>query len=203
MCNPVALSLLVASQGVDYYNQKQAQDRTEEQIGLAENRNDEFNDKMISESDKNMAQYDPTARVEKLAESQADNEGSMTQRLTDARDNQDANSPAAQGKVSATYTNDKAERAIKRAKASSDLAKQLSKINAPSLLQNEEAMNNADSSVKMGTTSQHRGDMQNASFADIKNAGELDATMQMVSGMLRGAGMMYGGGGNVTATGTF
>lgn len=194
MCNPTAIGLMVASAAVDHKNQSDANDRTNKQVSLSEERNDNFNKKMIAANDKNLEQYNPETRIDNLQANQVKNEDSITESLVAARDKQQNNEIAAQGKVSTTYEADKAERAIQRAKAASDLAKMISKVRAPSSLQNDEQMENAKTSTVMGTQAQHRGDMSRASFKDIQNAGKLDPTMQIMSGILRGASMAYGGG---------
>jgi len=200
MCNPAAIALMAASTAVDYKNQSDATDRMNKEIGLSENRNDKFSQSIINASDKNLEQYNPDTRIENLQTNQDKSEKSLTDALTTARDNQASNSVAAQGKVSDTYTNSKAERAIKRAKAGADLAKMISKVRAPTTLRNDEQQENAKASTVMGTQAQQRSDMARASGYDIENASKLNPSMQLISGLLRGASMAYGGAGGAAGT---
>jgi len=194
MCNPVAIGLMAASVAVDQKNQRSATKRTNNQIALHEERNDKFNKKIIDTSDESVKQYKPETRIENLNVEQAKSEKSLTEALTTARDNQDSNSIAAQGKVSNKYTTDKAERALQRTKAGVDLAKMISKVGAPTTLTRNESMENAQASSVIGNQKAHRVDMARAGGVDIRKAGELNQSMKLISGLLRGAAMAYSGG---------
>jgi len=198
MCNP-ALWLAAAAAREDYENQKAANKRMQEQVNLSEDRNDRSNQKMIAANDKNLEQYVPETRLKSLDANQAKAEESITQSLINARDNQNENEIAAQGKVSSTYENAKAEDALNRTKAGADLAKMISKVRAPTTMQNDEQMANAETSTIMGTEAQHRGDMARASAYDIEQAGKINPKRQMVVGLLRGLSLAYGLGAGSTA----
>lgn len=195
MCEPSTIGLIISAAGaaVQYKNQSDASKRQSKAIDRANARDDAYQEKSLDLVSNNLQQYDPENRLEKQDEVEQNSVASFTDYLNKARDKGRGEiSDATQGRVSETYTAEKAKRNVAEAGQATKVASLMAKLRAPSDLRTGEGYENANYASQVGINADNRRSMAGASQTDIQKAGELSPGMGLVGAALQGAGSAYG-----------
>src|SRR3990172_6577596 len=134
----IAMIMIALGEGVKYNESRRAAKRTKAAVGQGEKRQDEINDQRRQLVLKNLEQYDPVSRAVKQEDVAAETTQGLQEVLNTAGET--GSIPAAQGKVSETYTTERAKSLTDNLKRSSIMASLMGKVRAPNDLRFEEAM---------------------------------------------------------------
>ncbi len=203
MCEP-SLIMMGVGMALQYKAQQDAQARVRRALGLAEDRNDRYNQQVIDITDENAQQYDAKQRLEASDQAGEAATRSLTAYLQQARDaGMGEVSAATQGRTSQVFDAERARRTAAQADSAVRLAQLMGRVRGPMDLRTEEGFANADAASRLGLIGQEQLAMARAGLADARLAGTPDPFLTTVGGALRGygAGMAASGGTTTTATG--
>lgn len=141
----------------------------------------------------NAQEYDMTDRTQRLDESKQAAGDSLVQSLIKSRE--ETGSPEqASGKVSESFTADRASKLADQFQTSVDNARLMGNMNGVQNMLGNEGIMNADYASQLRTIGRNAGGSWNAAQPGIATAGKVDANKVALGSMLQAAGTSYLGG---------
>lgn len=213
MCEPVDIALAVAAIAAAGYGAKtqsdaanDAADRQAAAMNAAMEQQDQWSRKAETKAMDNAQEYDMTDRTQRLEDTQQAAGDSLVQSLIQSRE--ESGSPdQASGKLSESFTADRASKIADQFQQSVDNARLMGKMNGVGQMLGNEGIMNADYASQMNTIGRNAGGSWNAAQPGIATAGKVDANKVALGSMLQAAGTSYLGsslgsafGGTGTAT---
>jgi len=190
MCDAVSAGMMIAGTAMQYKAQQDAAKRADKRIAYGEGLNDKYNNQIIDTTAANSEQYNPQTRQQNIGKSQEAAVVSLRDYLDKARDaGMGKNTDTTQGRVSETYTTDRAKRAIDTANKADVVARLMAKIRGVSDLQTDEAINNTGAASKVGTLANNRGNMARANGIDVAQSANPNPGMMLAGSMMSGYGV--------------
>lgn len=141
----------------------------------------------------NAQEYDMTDRTQRLAGEQQQAGDSLVQSLIKSRE--ELGSPdQASGKVSESFTADRASKLADQFQESVDNARLMGRMNGVQNMLGNEGIMNADYASQLRTIGRNAGGSWNAAQPGIASAGKVNANQVALGSMLQAAGTSYLGG---------
>lgn len=197
MCDPVDIGLAIAAIAAAGYGAKtqsdaanEAADRQAAALNASMEQQDQFARKAESKALDNAEEYDMTDRTARLEESKKAAGDSLVQSLIKSRE--EVGSPdQASGKVSESFTADRATKLADQFQQSVDNARLMGNMNGVQNMLGNEGIMNADYASQLRTIGRNAGGSWNAAQPGIATAGKVDANKVALGSMLQAAGTSY------------
>lgn len=197
MCDPVDIGLAIAAVVAAGYGAKtqsdaanEAADRQAAALNASMEQQDQFARKAESKALDNAEEYDMTDRTARLEESKQAAGDSLVQSLIKSRE--EIGSPdQASGKVSESFTADRATKLADQFQQSVDNARLMGNMNGVQNMLGNEGIMNADYASQLRTIGRNAGGSWNAAQPGIATAGKVDANKVALGSMLQAAGTSY------------
>jgi len=197
MCDPVDIGLAIAAIAAAGYGAKtqsdaanEAADRQAAAMNATLEQQDQFNRKAEGKALENADQYDMTDRTQRLEETRQKAGDSLVESLVKSR--QESASPEqAAGKVSESFTADRATKLADQFQASVDNARLMGRMRGNQDMLGNEAIMNADYASQLNTIGRNANGSYQAAQPGIAVAGKVDANKVMTGAMLQSLGTTY------------
>ena len=193
MCDwTMAAAALVSALGAQQQSSaaNDAAERQQDALNAALEQQDQWSRKAESKALENAQQYDMTKRTERLEDTKADAGESLAQSLVASRDA--IGSPEqVSGKVSDTFTADRASKMANQFQESVDMARLMGRMRGVSDMLNDESLTNADYATQLGTIGRNAQGSYAAAQPGIAAAGQVDNGQMALGGVMQGLGSAY------------
>lgn len=197
MCDPVDIGLAIAAIAAAGYGAKtqsdaanEAADRQAAAMNATLEQQDQFNRKAEGKALENADQYDMTDRTQRLEETRQKAGDSLVESLVKSR--QESGSPdQAAGKVSESFTADRATKLADQFQSSVDNARLMGRMRGNQDMLGNEAIMNADYASQLNTIGRNANGSYQAAQPGIAVAGKVDANKVMTGAMLQSLGTSY------------
>lgn len=168
----------------------EAADRQAAAMNATLEQQDQFNRKAEGKALENADQYDMTDRTQRLEETRQKSGDSLVESLVKSR--QESGSPEqAAGKVSESFTADRATKLADQFQASVDNARLMGRMRGNTDMLGNESIMNADYASQLNTIGRNANGSYNAAQPGIAMAGKVDSGKVMTGAMLQSLGTSY------------
>ena len=172
----------------------EAADRQSAAMNAALEQQDQFNRKAEGKALENADQYDMTDRTQRLEDTRQQAGESLTQSLIKSREASGSPEQAA-GKVSESFTTDRATKLADQFQESVNMAKLMGRMRGTSDMLGNEAIMNADYASQLNTIGRNANGSYSAAQPGIAQAGKVDAGKVTSGALLQSLGTSYLAGG--------
>lgn len=165
----------------------EAADRQSEAMNNAMLVQDEFSKKAEGRALQNAEQYDMTDRTQRLEDTRQKAGDSLIQSLVQSRQ-ESANPEQAAGKVSESFTADRASKLADQFQASVDNARLMGRMRGSTDMLGNEAIMNADYASQLNTIGRNANGSYNAAQPGIMQAGKVDSNKVATGALMQSLG---------------
>lgn len=187
-----AAAALVAGLGAQQQAaaQEDAAERQQAALNAALEQQDQWSRKAESKALENANEYDMTKRTERLEQAKTDAGQSLVDSLVASRESIGTPEQAS-GKVSDTFTADRATKMADQFQKSVDMARLMGRMRGVGDMLNDEALVNANYASELGTIGRNAQGSYSAAQPGIAAAGAVDSGQMALGGALQGLGTAY------------